>query len=140
MESSSLDLNKAATFWKKGERKYWAFLCPFCQVSRRIPFRPRPGSARHIVQILLSTAFLALLSWKWLGWKGVVFFFPLWSIFEVFYRWRVRGVLACSVCGFDPYLYLIDEKWARREIESHWKKKFAERGIPYPVSHPEKST
>jgi hypothetical protein len=28
---------------------------------------------------------------------------------------------------------MIDEKWAKREIEDHWKKKFEEKGIPYPT-------
>lgn len=91
-----------------------------------------------MIQIALTAAFMTLLAWHWLNWKGIFFFFPLWAGYEWIYRWRMRGMLACSVCGFDPYLFLIDEKWARREIEAHWKKKFAERGIAYPDAHPEK--
>ena len=41
-------------------------------------------------------------------------------------------MLACPHCGFDPYLYLADVKLARQEIEEHWKRKFAEHGIPFP--------
>jgi hypothetical protein len=40
--------------------------------------------------------------------------------------------LACNHCGFDPYLYLIDVPRAREVVENHWRKKFAEKGIPYP--------
>jgi hypothetical protein len=61
-----------------------------------------------------------------------VFFIPLWTAFEVVYRIRARGVLSCELCGFDPYLFLTNENLARKEIESHWRKKFQEHGIPYP--------
>ena len=52
--------------------------------------------------------------------------------FEGYYRSRVRIALSCPHCGFDPYLYLTDVKRARQEIEAYWRKKFAEKGIPYP--------
>jgi hypothetical protein len=74
-----------------------------------------------------------LATWRWFEWKGIVSFLPFWLVFEVFYRARVRAALSCDQCGFDPILYLVDVKRARREIEEHWKKKFAEKGIPYPV-------
>jgi hypothetical protein len=71
-------------------------------------------------------------TWAWFSWKGIVSFVPLLAAFEIFYRGRVRAALHCSQCGFDPYLYLTDVKRARAEVESHWRKKFAEKGIPYP--------
>lgn len=74
-----------------------------------------------------------LATWNWFGWKGFVVFLPLWVIFETLYRSRVRAALNCEQCGFDPILYLVDVKRARREIEEHWKRKFAEKGIPYPT-------
>ncbi|MFL5812764.1 MAG: hypothetical protein ACJ763_04250 [Bdellovibrionia bacterium] len=73
-----------------------------------------------------------LATWSWFEWKGIVSFFPLWSVFEVIYRARVRAALACDRCGFDPYLYLIDVPRAREVVENHWRKKFADKGIPYP--------
>jgi hypothetical protein len=71
-------------------------------------------------------------TWKWMSWKGIVSFVPFWTIFELGYRWKMRAALGCPQCGFDPYLFLVDAKWARKEIEAHWRKKFAEKGIPYP--------
>jgi hypothetical protein len=80
----------------------------------------------------LTAAFFTLVTWQWFTWKGVVSFVPLWVIFEAVYRARVRVAMRCPHCGFDPYLYLVDVNRARTEIESHWRKKFAEKGIPYP--------
>ena len=97
---------------------------------------PKPGSARHFFQIILTSLVFTLICWNWLGWKGVFSFFPFWAVFEVAYRWRVRVLLQCRQCGFDPYLFLIDEEWAKREIETHWKKKFQEKGIPFPSGPP----
>lgn len=73
-----------------------------------------------------------LATWNWFEWKGVVSFLPFWTFFEMVYRSRVRAALACTQCGFDPYLYLIDVPRAREVVENHWRKKFAEKGIPYP--------
>jgi hypothetical protein len=75
--------------------------------------------------------------WKALGWKGLASFVPLWALFELVYRWRVRALLTCSLCGFDPYLFRVNVQWARRDVEAHWRKKFAEKGIPYPESKPQ---
>lgn len=73
-----------------------------------------------------------LASWQWLGWKGIISFIPFWMVFEVLFRSRARVVLNCPHCGFDPYLYLVDAKRAREEIEAHWRRKFAEKNIPFP--------
>jgi hypothetical protein len=86
----------------------------------------------------LTSVVLMLATWKWFEWKGIVSFFPLWALFEMIYRSKVRASLACIHCGFDPYLYLIDVPRAREVVENHWRKKFAEKGIPYP--EPEKKT
>jgi hypothetical protein len=40
--------------------------------------------------------------------------------------------MACPQCGFDAFLYMVDVKRARAEVEAHWRKKFAEKGVPYP--------
>ncbi len=74
---------------------------------------------------------MALL-WPWFGIKGIVIFLPLWLGFESFYRTRVRAAAACDQCGFDPYLYAQDVDLAKREMQAHWRRKFAEKGIPYP--------
>lgn len=118
-------------FWKEKGTKPYAFICPLCTSKRKIAYQPQP-TRRHYVQIALTAACFTLLSWPIFGWKGIVSFIPLWTLFEVLYRGRVRGALLCPHCGFDPYLYMVDVKRARVEVESHWRKKFADKGIPYP--------
>lgn len=86
----------------------------------------------RVFQIGICTAFFMLCTWSIFEWKGVVAFVPFWMIFEFFYRAKVRSQASCTECGFDPFLYLVDIKKARAEIETHWKKKFAEKGIEYP--------
>lgn len=121
------------SFWQQRQGKLWCFLCPVCRTSRRIPCRPQPGGVRHFFQVGLTAAVFTLLCWKGLGWKGVISFLPLWTGFEVFYRWRLRAILPCRECGFDPYLFKTDVNRAKNEIETHWRKKFEEKGIPYPA-------
>ncbi len=119
------------SLWKNRKQRYWSFLCPLCKVHRKVSLRQRPGGI-HYLQVFLSTLMVTLLFWNWFNWKGLVSFLPLWSVFEVVYRWRMRVILVCSQCGFDPYLFLINHEWARREVENHWRKKLSEKGIPYP--------
>ena len=120
-----------SSLWKSRYKKLWCFLCPLCKAARRVSFQPKPG-LWHFVQIFFTSVFVSLLTWPWLSWKGLVSFIPLWTLFEVAYRWRMRLGLRCSQCGFDPYLFMIDHNWAKKEVESHWRKKFAEKGVPYP--------
>jgi hypothetical protein len=118
-------------FWKDRATKPYSFICPLCTSPRKIPYQPRP-TARHFVQMGLTAAFFTLVTWPVFAWKGFVSFIPLWTIFEILYRGRVRAALHCPHCGFDPYLYMVDVKRARTEVETHWRKKFEEKGIPFP--------
>jgi hypothetical protein len=123
--------NKSA--WHNRYPQLWAFICPLCETERRVPFQPKLGTVRQIFRITLTTFILTLMSWPWLGWKGAVWFVPAWTVYELIYRWRMRAALACPHCGFDPYLFSFDLNWAKREVEAHWRGKFAEKNIPYPV-------
>ncbi|MBI2712650.1 MAG: hypothetical protein HYX41_07350 [Bdellovibrio sp.] len=87
---------------------------------------------RQVSQVVLTAVFFTICTSPWLAWKGIVSVFPFWAGFEFIYRWRMRAALPCPHCGFDPYLFLIDEDWAKKEVEAHWRKKFADHGIPYP--------
>jgi predicted RNA-binding Zn-ribbon protein involved in translation (DUF1610 family) len=108
--------------WAQKGHKHWQFYCPFCGVSRRLKMRPKPES-RHFFQVGLTAAFLTALGWPWFGIKGLVVFLPIWIVFEVLYRLRVRAELSCQNCGFDPILYLADLPMARREMQAFWSKK-----------------
>ena len=120
------------SLWKDNSKDVWSFYCPQCKIPRRVPYRAKPGGFKHFSQLGLTAAVVTLGTWPWFAWKGAVVFLPIWIVFEVLYRSRVRAALNCEQCGFDPILYLADVKSARREIEAHWKKKFEEKGIPYP--------
>jgi hypothetical protein len=131
MGSSSFELPKKSK-WRGGPVDSYCFFCPSCRADRKVPYRSRPGGARQVTQVLATALFFTLVTWTWFDWKGIVSFVPFWACFETYYRTRLRASLACTHCGFDPYLYLTDVKRAREEIERHWRAKFAERGIPYP--------
>jgi len=119
------------SIWRENKAKSYSFYCPLCKSPRKVPLHSRPGG-KHVLQIVLATAFFVLAGWNWFGWKGGVAIVPLWAVFEVVYRLQFRAALLCHYCGFDPFLYLVDVKRARREVESHWRKRFEEHGIPFP--------
>ena len=126
------DLAKRSLWDGRKENEIWSFYCPLCACSRKIRGRPAPGGVKHVAQILITTAACMLATWPWFAWKGFVVIVPLWGAFELSYRMRMRGAVACPYCGFDPFLYLRDRPTARREVERHWRKIFEEKGIPYP--------
>ena len=131
---SSKDLNEIdiVTIWKPRYSNLWKFYCPVCKSDRRVPYRAKPGGFKQISQVFLTTAFLTLLTWPWFEWKGIVAIVPIWTVFEVYYRLSVRSALVCPHCGFDPYLYMVDVQKARSEMDVFWRKKFEEKGIPFP--------
>ena len=106
--------------WQDRSRNAWAFLCPSCGTSRKIPFHPRPGGVAQVGRIALLAMVFTLATWRWFDWKGVVSFVPFWMVFEIYYRTRVRATLKCNGCGFDPFLYLIDvDRKSTRLNSSH---------------------
>lgn len=128
------ELQKALkkSLWKNGNRQTWSYFCPLCKSERALPHPPNPNSRRAVVQVALTTAFFTLVTYSWLGFKGLVAAVPFWVIYETLFRARVRAKLACTNCGFDPFLAIQDVKRAKAEVETHWRKKFEEKGIPYP--------
>jgi hypothetical protein len=118
--------------WPGSRHKPYAFYCANCKSSRKLLLNPSPYSFQRFMQVALTSVFLMLVSWPLFGFRGLVFFVPSWAVFEVVYRARVRAEVKCPHCGFDPYLYMVDVQRARQQMEAHWRKKFEERGIPYP--------
>ncbi|OFZ80708.1 MAG: hypothetical protein A2583_06840 [Bdellovibrionales bacterium RIFOXYD1_FULL_53_11] len=127
-----MDLFGYKSIWKERRSDTFAYYCPNCRSERKLPYCPEPWRAKNIFRVGLTSVFFMLVTWPWFGFKGIVSFLPIWMAFEVYFRTRVRAELSCKSCGFDPYLYLTDVKRARDEIETYWRKKFAEKGIPYP--------
>ncbi len=124
----------AKSIWKERFTQGFAFFCPLCSSPRRLGMHPKPGQPIHYAQVFSTAMFFTLITWSFFEWKGIVSFVPLWIAFEVFYRAKVRASVVCKKCGFDPVLYLVDVERARAAVVSHWKVKFEEKGIPYPVS------
>ena len=123
------------SIWRERFTRNFQFFCPMCTTPRKIGMDPRPGQPIHFVQVGLTTLVISLLCVRflpWIGWKSLVGFVPLWIAFETVYRARIRAKLVCGKCGFDPVLYLVDVDRAREAIRDHWRKRFAERGIPFP--------
>lgn len=126
-----MDLFRMKSLWNQKHKRVWSFFCPLCRTTRKIAHQPRP-TPMHYGQLVITTLVFTVLTSHWFSWKGCVVFIPLSIVFEVIYRSRSRVALNCPHCGFDPYLYLTDIQRAREEIEGHWRRKFAEKGIPYP--------
>lgn len=73
-----------------------------------------------------------VLTFPWFGWKGIVWGMPVAIAYETYYRLRLRTLLACPECKFDPIYYLINSKRAAQIVAETWKKKYEERGLPIP--------
>lgn len=47
------------------------------------------------------------------------------------FRMKLRAMVPCPLCGFDPYLQLIDAKRAKEKTVEFWKKKFEDNGLEF---------
>ncbi len=142
MERDPQDVIRAASrsIWRERYTKGFKFFCPMCSSPRRIGLHPRPGHPLHFAQVGITAVFITLIVtyfWPWIGWKAIVCFVPLWIGFETIYRAKVRDSVSCGKCGFDPVLYLVEPSRARHAIREHWRKRFEEKGIPFPENDSE---
>lgn len=123
------------SIWQERYTKNFRFYCPMCAAARQIGIHPKPGQPIHFVQVGITTVVFALglhQIWPWIGVKALVAFVPFWIVFEIVYRAKVRASVTCQRCGFDPVLYLSDIDRTREAIREHWRKRFEEKGIPFP--------
>ena len=121
------------SIWKDIEQKGCRFYCVGCQKERRVSAPAQVGSPPFFAHIFFTTLFFSLLAWPWMSWKGIfVFTIPVGLVFETFYRLKMRAALICPECSFDPMLYLVDRNKAVQQVELAWRKKFEEKGIPFP--------
>ena len=125
--------SKVNTIWKKIEDSGFRFYCVGCNRERRLAPPAKVGSPKFFGHILLTTAFLTMLAWPIFQFKGMgVFLIPVGIAFEAFYRMKMRSNLVCPDCSFDPILYLVDREKAVLQVENVWRKKFEEKGFPFP--------
>jgi hypothetical protein len=130
-----------ASIYKKIEESGFKFYCVGCNRERRIHPPAKIGSALFYLQILITTAALTVVTYPWFGFKGFAFYvIPVGIAFESFYRMKMRAAVVCPDCDFDPILYLVDRKKAAHQVEKVWRKKFEQRGLPYPEKNHRKPT
>ena len=123
--------------YKRIESQGFKFFCVGCNRERRQTWPAGVGSAKFFLHILLTTAFLSVLSWPWFHVKGLfAYLIPVALGFEAFYRIKMRTALVCPDCHFDPLLYLSDRPAALRQVEEAWRAKFAEKNLPFPERRP----
>ena len=120
-------------FLKTIEKQGFRFFCVSCKRERRQAPPSQVGSPQFFAHVLLTTAFFTLLGWPWMGIKGAfAFLIPVGLVMEAVYRLKMRAVLVCPDCQFDPILYLVDRNRAVKQVEEAWRKKFMEKGLPFP--------
>lgn len=117
--------------YEKKDRRY-RFYCAQCRSERHLDFSPHPHTLKRYFQVGLTAGVFAWATSPFFGWKGIVSFLPFWVIFEIYFRIRVRAVMACPNCGFDPYLYMTDLEQTRAAMERHWRAKYEAAGVPFP--------
>ncbi|MEK6704406.1 MAG: hypothetical protein AABZ06_01320 [Bdellovibrionota bacterium] len=119
----------AKSVWRGQDGKQFSFFCPLCKSRRKVDvcFAPNPVNFKLFWQAALCGIVFSLITWSRFSWKGIVSILPFLAGAEFIYRIRRRRVLVCPSCGFDPYLYLVDAKLARKEIEDHTKRQLATR-------------
>jgi hypothetical protein len=111
------------------QRQYWEYYCPVCKLQRRSGYWPSP-QRHHYLRLVLLTICLEVGLWPLFGLKAGFLIFPVWAIFEFWYRAKARQSLICHRCGFDPYLYKYDVKLARDKVARHWADKKTPESVP----------
>ncbi len=118
---------------KQIENQGFKFFCVSCRRERRQTPPPKAGSPAFFLQVVLATLFFTLLFWPLMGAKGfLAFLIPMGAVLEAVYRLKMRSAMVCPDCKFDPILYLVDRPKALLQVEDAWRKKFTQKGIPFP--------
>ncbi len=128
-------MNFKKSLWQQRLPGSWSFYCPLCGQKKHLKSHPRLNSWRLALQVSLTALVFAgacSLFMGAAGWRAGVIFFPLWTGVEIWHRLNTRKKVTCLQCGFDPYLYLIQEQLAKKEVEAYWRQKFASKNRPYP--------
>jgi hypothetical protein len=104
------------------------FFCPLCRYHQSTNTITRVGWKHH-AQMTVLTLTTMILGWPLFGLKSASFYLFYWTLFELFYRARKRVALVCESCGFDPFLYKVDVRKARKALKEHWQTKIDKEGL-----------
>ncbi|MBU6153308.1 MAG: hypothetical protein KGP28_03300 [Bdellovibrionales bacterium] len=118
---------------KQIENQGFKFFCVSCRRERRQSPPAKVGSVAFFFHVFLATMSFTLLFWPLMGAKGfLAFLIPAGAVLEAVYRLKMRSAMVCPDCKFDPILYLVDRQKAIGQVEDAWRKKFSQKGIPFP--------
>jgi hypothetical protein len=130
---SPADFRSVKQVYKQIKSRGFKFYCVGCSRERRQTMPATLGSPRFFMNIAITTAFCAMLTWPWLHFRGLfAFLIPVGLVMEALARMKLRGALVCPDCNFDPILYLSDRPKALQQVEVAWRTKFAEKNLPFP--------
>jgi hypothetical protein len=101
-------------------------MCPQCRSTRVLPFAP--GSRWPWIRAIVGwTSILTLILWPLLGLKGLLSVLPVATAVELWFRMRLRVVMECEHCGFDPFLYVKDRAQAIARVKAKLEQVYTER-------------
>lgn len=89
-------------------------------------------TVRFLIQIFLTSAVISIALWPFWGPKAMVVAVPVWGFFEIISRLSRRTQLVCRFCGFDPVLFMVDRRKAKKTVQDFWVHRFAKKGIEIP--------
>ncbi len=90
--------------------------CALCRSPRKLKYN-RHLSRLNYLQILFISFVLILLSYSWIGEKGLLYIPIVWAIFEMTHKLLYRKDIKCPYCGFDPTWYRRDVRLARKKVQ-----------------------
>lgn len=117
------------------QHAFFEFYCPLCKITKRSFYWPKP-QFRHYMGIFSLGIAMGMALWPFFGAKGAFWIFPVWGVFEFFYRARARQSIICTRCGFDPYAYKFNFELAKQKVEAHFAAVKKARGESMTVSGP----
>jgi len=95
------------------------FFCPLCRTERAFTIKPHLNAKQHI-QIAIISFCLMGLTYSFMGWRSIFWFFLVWSFFELAVRILFKKEIPCPHCGFDAAWYKRDVTVARAKVKQFW--------------------
>ncbi len=105
----------------KFKKPVMKFFCPLCSTARAFTISPRLSPKNHI-QIALITLSLIGMTYSFMGWRAIFWFFFVWSAFEFAVKVLFKKEIPCPHCGFDASWYKRDVVKAREKVNEFWEK------------------
>ncbi|MBK9293337.1 MAG: hypothetical protein IPM57_02675 [Oligoflexia bacterium] len=102
--------------------------CAFCKVPRHV-YRKRHLSLINYIQGFSLSIVASFLIWRQIDPRALVILVLTLMFIEIGILIRRRLEAPCPHCGFDPYLYLKDQKAACDRVKMHLEKRQADPDV-----------